>query len=420
MTDRQTDPNKSPTLVKLSTIVGLALIVAGCGGSAGAPDRPDGATDGGPLDHRSDTGGAADATDAGSFWTPIVPGRIADDLFVLTSDWWAVQGAAGEQRWTFDAGATWQQAKSGFINAAVLDETFWLLGQAAPDGAFLARWTRPPCSLVAQCFPPQAPGAEGDMFLIRYDLAGGAWQVVDQFPAGAAAPQSMTSFGGRVWLYGPGGGVLRFDGAGQWTPVTLPADLQTLTSLQAGPDGSLYLGGSGAQNQAILYRQPPAGTWTTLPAAPPQITVAELLIDGDGRLYLEAGNGLSNGGTNTTLGQCFFRQDGQAWTNVTPPFPDFAALVPGVHSLSRLPCRAGVSPTGDLAIVTEVADSNTGQRTPMLFYVSRDHGNTWLDRSAGLNDYFPEDIEFDPAGRVYLDGRIGSTTIWRSSTPDRW
>ena len=112
--------------------------------------------------------------------------------------------------------------------------------------------------------------------------------------------------------------------------------------------------------------------------------------------------------------------DGQQWTDVTPPFPDSGTIFPGTHQLYRAPCSAGVSASGALVVASAVSDSDSGQRSPMFAFISRDQGATWLDRSAGLNNVLPRQVEFDADGRIYLLANLGSSTIWRSPTPDRW
>jgi hypothetical protein len=389
------------------------LVGGGCGKAPGRVDVPgDGSADGaaGP-DARNDAGAA------GGFWTAFVPGGISNHLFVVTSDWWALEPGVDPQRWTFDTGVTWTEARSGFISTVVVDQTFFMLGKAA-DGSFLARWTRPSCNLVASCFSPSAPGMEGDTFLIRYDLAAKAWIVVDQFPAAWSDAQSMTAYGNSLWLHGSAPPVYRFDGPGQWAPFTLPANVQTIISLRAGGDGTLYLGAQDAASQPVLYQLPPAGSWMPLPSPPPLATIGDLLVDGGGRTFLVAGNARSNRGT--PLAGCLFRQDGQQWTDVTPPFPDSGTLFPSTHQLFRSACSAGVSPAGTLAVTSGVTDSDTSQRSPMFVFVSPDQGASWIEHSAGLNNVFARQVEFDPDGRIYLLANLGSSTIWRSPTPDLW
>jgi hypothetical protein len=396
-----------------ATTVSLFLVGGGCGKSSGSPNIPgDAAADGAAgQDARNDSGGV------GAFWTPFVPGGISNRLFVVTSDWWALEPGVDPQRWTFDTGVTWTEARSGFITKGVVDQTFFMLGKA-DDGTFLARWTRPNCALGASCFSPSAPGVQGDTFLIRYDLAAQAWIVVDQFPATWSDAQSITAHGTSLWLYGAAPPVYRFDGTGQWTPFALPPNVQTIVSLHARADGTLYLAAQDTSNQPLLYQLPPGGSWTALPSLPPLATLGDLFTDGGGHTFLLAANSRSNRGT--PLAGCLFRLDGQQWTDVTPPFPDSGTIFPSTHQLYRVRCSAAVSASGALVVASGVWDSDSGQRSPMFAFISRDQGGTWLDHSAGLSNALAQQAEFDADGRIYLLANLGSSTIWRSLTPDRW
>lgn len=408
-----TPPAIRMVALSFATAVFLLLVDGGCGKSSSSPNiLGDAAVDGAARqDARNDSGGAR------AFWTPFVPGGISNHLFVVTSDWWAFEPGVDPQRWTFDTGATWTEARSGFISTVVVDQTFFMLGKA-DDGTFLARWTRPSCTLVASCFSPSAPGVQGDTFLLRYDLAAQAWIVVDQFPSASSNAQSITAHGTSLWLYGSAQPVYRFDGPGQWAPFALPPNVQTIFSLHAGADGTLSLAAQDTSNQPVLYQLPPGGIWTPLPSAPPLATLGDLLIDGGGHTFLVAANSRSNRGT--PLAGCLFRQDGQQWTDVTPPFPDSGTIFPSTHQLYRVPCSAGISASGALVVTSGVSDSDSGQRSPMFALISRDQGGTWMDHSAGLSNIFARQVEFDGDGRIYLLANLGSSTIWRSLTPDRW
>lgn len=362
-----------------------------------------------------DASGETDSTSAmpSGFWTqsaPVTASQSPHRLFVLSEAAWVV-GLGMQSVWiTRDAGKTFVRLASGYDDTTRTDVVFHVAGVHS-DGRLVAIWQHQDvCDTCAG--QPSGPGSPGDAFLLAYDLEAARWDVVDSLPTAALGTRDAVASADKLWLFGSV--IQRFDGPGAWVEVPRPVDhTGPFNNVAVTRDGTLYVL---ARTQVFVLAPGQAWQTLTMPTRGTSgvVTSGEALaVDHVGRLYV------AYDGTDHRQ---ISRRDGDAWTDVSPALTSPDSSEPQARGV-YFEYKLAATLDGHVAAATVLYDATREghlRYDPFRVFLSRDAGDTWVERSGGLPAQVPESIAFAPDGRPHLGASRGSAWVWTGLLPSEW
>lgn len=216
-----------------------------------------------------------------------------------------------------------------------------------------------------------------------------------------------------MWLFGST--IQRFDGPGAWVEVPRPAThTGPFNNVAAARDGTLYIL-AGTQ----VFALPPGQEWQAFPM--PTRVGSSVLPNGDalavdqlGRLYV-AYDGVDQ--------LRIARRDSDTWVDVSPALGASPEPSEPRARAEYFGYRLTAALDGYVAAATVFYDEGrevSNRYGPLRVFLSRDAGDTWVERSDGLPAHIPESIAFAPDGRPHLEASRGSDWVWAGLHPSEW